>query len=191
MTTGESLGRAALLVMDVQVGVVAGHPSTTLLPAVARATTAARAHGVLVVYVTAVFREGHPDVSPRHRVYSGMIATGRLAASDPGVAIHPDVEPVDGDVVVVKKRTSAFSGSDLEIVLRSQGVTTLVLTGVRTSGVVAATLREAADRDYDLVVLEDACADVEPDVHDILLHRIFPRYATVTTADEWVAGLSR
>jgi nicotinamidase-related amidase len=183
-------GRSALLVMDVQVGVVAGHPSTTLLPAVVRAATAARRHGVLVVYVTAVFRDGHPDVSPRHRVYSGMIASGRLSASDPGVAIHPDVEPVDGDIVVVKKRTSAFTGSDLEVVLRSQGVTELILAGVRTSGVVAATLREAADRDHDLVVLEDACADVEPDVHDMLVHRIFPRYATVTTVDEWAASLA-
>ncbi len=183
--------RSALLVMDVQVGIVPGHPSPALLPALSQATHAARRNGVPVIYVVATFRDGYPEVSPRHRVYSGFVGTGRLAASDPGTAVHPDVAPQDDDVVVVKKRTSAFSGSDLEIVLRSQGVTTLVLAGVRTSGVVAATLREAADRDYHLVVLADGCADADTEVNAVLLERIFPRYATVVPTEEWTASLPR
>jgi nicotinamidase-related amidase len=65
---------------------------------------------------------------------------------------------------VVKKRVSAFSGSDLEVLLRSLDVTHLVLTGIATSGVVLSTLREAADKDYRLTVLSDGCLDGDEEV---------------------------
>jgi nicotinamidase-related amidase len=180
----------ALLVMDVQVGTVAGHPREGLLDAVGRAIAAARTADVPVIYVQALFRAGYPEVSPSSRVYSGLAAAGRLRPDDPGAAIHPDVAPEPGDVVVTKRRTSAFSGSDLQVVLRAQRIGHLVLAGVRTSGVVAATLREAADLDYDLTVLSDCCADVDGELHDMLMERLFTRYADVMTADEWAAQVS-
>jgi nicotinamidase-related amidase len=89
--------------------------------------------------------------------------------------------------VVTKRRVSAFTGSDLEVVLRSLGAGTLVLTGIATSGVVLSTLRQAADLDYRLVVLADACLDADPEVHRVLLEKVFPRQATVRTAAQWAA----
>ncbi|HEY3883138.1 MAG TPA: isochorismatase family protein, partial [Trebonia sp.] len=66
---------------------------------------------------------------------------------------------------------------------------TLVLAGISTSGVVLSTLRQAADLDYRLIVLEDACADRDDEVHRVLTGKVFPRQAVVTTADEWIAAL--
>jgi nicotinamidase-related amidase len=81
---------------------------------------------------------------------------------------------------------SAFSGSDLDVVLRSLDVDSLVLTGIATSGVVLSTLRQAADLDFGLTVLSDLCADNDPEVHRILMDKVFPRQAAVITATEWV-----
>jgi nicotinamidase-related amidase len=61
--------------------------------------------------------------------------------------VHAALGPAPGEPVVVKKRVSAFCGSDLEVLLRSLGITDLVVTGIATSGVVLSTVREAADRD--------------------------------------------
>ena len=91
--------------------------------------------------------------------------------------------PAPGDVVVTKRRVSAFTGSDLEVVLRAQGIDHLILTGIATSGVVLSTLRQAADLDYRLTVLADCCEDNDPEVHRVLLEKVFPRQATVTTSE--------
>jgi len=58
------------------------------------------------------------------------------------------------------------------------------------SGVVLSTLRQAADLDYRLTVLADACADNDPEVHRVPLEKVFPRQAVVTTSDDWAATLS-
>jgi nicotinamidase-related amidase len=120
---------------------------------------------------------------------AGAIAiggTGRFTAADPGAEIHPAVAPAADDVIVVKKRVSAFAGSDLEVVLRGLGVDSLVLTGIATSGVVLSTLRQAADLDYRLTVLADGCLDSDAEVHQVLTGKVFPRQAEVLTIAEWV-----
>jgi len=77
-------------------------------------------------------------------------------------------------VVVTKRRVSAFTGSDLEVVLRADGMDRLVLAGIATSGVVLSTLRQAADLDYRLTVLADGCLDADPEVHRVLTEKVFP-----------------
>jgi nicotinamidase-related amidase len=181
---------AALLVMDVQVGIVArfgGDPA--LLGALARAVDAARSAGLRVVYVRVAFRDGTPEVAASNRTFAAIAGQGGFAETAPQTRIHPAVAPRPGDVVVTKRRVSAFAGSDLAEVLRGGLVDTLVLTGIATSGVVLSTLRQAADLDYRLVVLEDACADADPEVHRVLTTKVFPRQAEVLTVDEWAARL--
>lgn len=90
---------------------------------------------------------------------------------------------------MVKRRVSAFTGSDLEVVLRALEVDHLVLAGIATSGVVLSTLREAADRDYRLTVLADACSDGDDEVHRVLTEKVFRRQADVVTVDAWAASL--
>jgi len=103
--------------------------------------------------------------------------------------IHPDIAPQPGDCVVTKRRVSAFSGSDLDVVLRAQAITHLALCGIATSGVVLSTLREAADKDFQLTVLADCCADGDEEVQRVLLTKVFPRQAEVLTAAAWAAAL--
>jgi nicotinamidase-related amidase len=150
---------------------------------------AARRAGVPVIYVRVAFREGLPEISRRNRTFSALAERGGFGENDPATKIHAGVAPAAGDIVVVKKRVSAFAGSDLKIVLRSLDADSLVLTGIATSGVVLSTLRQAADLDYELVVLRDGCADADPEVHRVLLEKVFPRQASVLSTDEWIAAL--
>jgi nicotinamidase-related amidase len=78
----------------------------------------------------------------------------------------------------------AFSTTDLDQQLRARGITTLILAGISTSGVVLSTIRDGADRDYRIFVLADATADFDAEVHDVLMTKIFPRQADVITVAE-------
>ena len=181
---------AALLLMDFQVGVVAGFPGSAQAVETARAALdGARRHGVPVVFVRVGFRDGAPEASPRNKAFSALAERMDMGESDPGTQVVGELEPRPDEVVVVKRRVSAFTGSDLEVVLRAAGVDHLVLSGIATSGVVLSTLREAADRDYRLTVLADACLDRDDEVHRVLTETVFPRQADVVTVDEWVTSL--
>ena len=108
----------------------------------------------------------------------------------PTTAVHDRVAPQDGDIIVRKVRVGAFSTTDLDAQLRERGVDTLILAGISTSGVVLSTVRDASDRDYRVVVLADATADPEAEVHAFLIERIFPRQADVITVAELEGLLS-
>jgi len=180
----------ALLIMDVQQGIVerfAGDEG--YLPRLAAAATTARAAGIGVIYVTVAFRAGYPEVSERNKTFAAIAGTGRFADGDPGARVHPAVAPAPGDVIVTKRRVSAFAGSDLDVLLRASGASHLVLAGIATSGVVLSTVRQAADLDYRLTVLADGCLDADPEVHQVLMQKVFPRQAEVTTIAGWTAGL--
>jgi nicotinamidase-related amidase len=179
----------ALLVMDVQNGIVNRVQDPGYVPRLARAVDGAREAGVPVLHVVVGFRPGRPEASDRNKTF-GALPPDVFTEGDPGTAIHDDVAPRPGEVVVTKRRVSAFAGSDLELVLRSGGYDHLVLTGVATSGVVLSTLRQAADLDYRLTVLADGCYDPDTEVHRVLTEKVFPRQADVTTIDDWTKSLA-
>src|ERR1700719_811826 len=184
------MASTALLVMDVQQSIVDRFADDDgYLPRLAAAAQAARGAGITVIYVVVGFRAGHPEVSERNKSFAAIAGTGRFADGDPGAAIHPAVAPAPGDIIVTKRRVSAYAGSDLEVVLRAAGTDHLVLTGIATSGVVLSTLRQAADLDYRLTVLHDGCADADPEVHRVLLDKVFPRQASVLSVGEWIEQL--
>ena len=181
----------ALLVMDVQQGIVDRFGGgDEYLPRLATAVQAGRGAGIRVIYVVVGFRAGHPEVSERNKSFAAVAGTGRFGEGDPSTAIHPDVAPAADDIVVTKRRVSAFTGSDLEVVLRAADIDHLVLTGIATSGVVLSTLRQAADLDYRLTVLADGCLDADPEVHRVLTEKVFPRQADVLSIAEWVSSRS-
>jgi nicotinamidase-related amidase len=187
---GHNSADTALLVMDIQAGTISrlGDSAPVLLEKLNGAIAAARKAGMPVIYVVVGFRKNFPEISLHNRSFGALKQGGSIyKALEEPIVIDPAVSPQEGDVVITKRRVSAFTGSDLEVVLRSFQVKHLVLSGISTSGVVLSTLREAADKDYRLTVLSDGCADPDPEVHTVLLTKVFPRQADVVTAAEWAA----
>ena len=182
----------ALLVMDVQRGIVErfADDDPGYLGRLGAAITAARAAQVPVIYVTISFRPGHPEISASNATFAAIADSGRFVSGSPATQIHPAVAPMPQDLIVIKRRVSAFTGSDLQVVLSGLGAQTLVLTGIATSGVVLSTLRQAADLDYRLIVLADACLDADAEVHRVLTEKVFPRQAAVRTVAQWAASLA-
>ena len=182
--------KPVLLVMDVQRGIVDRFADDdSYLERLSGAIAAARANAVPVVYVVVAFRAGHPEISPLNRTFAAAAAAGAYTEGSAGTEIHPAIAPGPDDPVVTKRRVSAFTGSDLEVLLRGLEADTLVLAGIATSGVVLSTLRQAADLDYRLVVLADGCLDADPEVHRVLTEKVFPRQAEVLTVAQWADRL--
>ena len=150
---------------------------------------AARDAGILVCYSATVFRPGYPEISDRNKTFSQRKASGQPAVSDPSQIIHASVKPIEGEIVVGKHRVNALYGTDLDMSLRANNVDTLVILGYATSGVVLSTTRYAADSDYRLFIVEDCCSDQDPEVHDFLTQRIFPRQADVVGSEDIIRAL--
>ncbi len=181
--------KTALLVMDVQETMVKMvKDSPHFIELLSKAIENARDKNIPVIYVVVGFRKGYPEVSPENKSFS-MIGKNKKFSFDTEEAarVYSSIAPKPGDVVVTKRRVSAFTGSDLEVVLRSLGIRRLTLAGIATSGVVLSTVREAADRDYGITVLSDGCADGDEEVHRVLMTKVFPRQADVMTIEEWIA----
>jgi nicotinamidase-related amidase len=178
--------------MDMQEGIVTRFAQTSdVLMLVSTAITAARAASIPVIYVVVAFRPGFPEISPRNKTFSAIKQQqSSLSATITAMEIHPAIAPLPTDIVVTKRRVSAFSGSDLEVVLRAQDISHLVLCGIATSGVVLSTLREAADKDYQLTILADCCVDSDEEVQRVLLSKVFPRQAEVIQSSAWMAKLN-
>jgi nicotinamidase-related amidase len=186
---------SALLVMDFQTAIVDGSAvhgfpadRESLLVRAAKVIDWARRDGIRILYVVVGFRPGYPEVSPRNKSFGIVRSSGRFVERSAGSEVHPAVAPKSGDVVVTKHRVSAFAGTDLDMILRANGIDTILLAGIATSGVVLSTVRHAADADYRVVVIADCCADPDPEVHRVLLEKVFQRQVTVVTAEEVMAA---
>ena len=162
--------RTVVLIMDFQndiVNNVAQDPQTVIKKA-SQVLAGARQVGIPVIYV----------------VHRG----GRFEEQSAGAEIHPDVSPAPGERVISKTKSGPFSTTGLDIILREMGRDTLVLMGVATSGCVLSASRWAADINYKVVVVKDACDDRDPEVHRVLTEKIFARQG-VLTAEEFLRAV--
>jgi len=183
--------KTALLVMDMQMGILGRYPhSTELTEKVANAIESARKKDITVIFVRLGFRKGFPEISTNNKMFAAIKDYVNNADLEPFMQISPNLGMLDSDIIVDKKRVSAFSGNDLEMILRSKNISHLVLTGIATSGIVLSTVREAADKDFQLTVLADGCADSDPEMHQFLTEKLFPKQALVLSIDEWTYQIS-
>jgi nicotinamidase-related amidase len=188
-----STQHTAVLAMDCQSGIVSAYlqPAEEFLARSARVLSAARKAGMMVIHVQMGFRPGLPEVSSRNKLLAAVKANPqhqRLFQGASG-AIHPTLGPEPGDIVVTKHRVSAFTGTDLEMLLRAREIETLVLFGIATSGVVLSTLLNAFDLDFRVVAISDCCADRDAEVHTALIDRFFKHRGDVITAAEFVGAV--
>lgn len=132
----------------------------------AAALAAAREAGALVGYVRVGFSADYREAPEKSPIFSGARKNGIFQLGTPGTEVHPVLAPEPGDFDIVKHRVSPFYATALEALLRAQRVERIVMCGVSTNGVVHSGAREAHDRDYEVVILEDCCAGATSDEHD-------------------------
>lgn len=130
-----------------------------LIAKTAQAIKKAREAGILVGFVRVGFTAGYPECPPASPIFSGAPAAGLFKLGAWGTEIHPELEQREGDIQVAKHRVSPFYSTGLEAALRARNITRIYCSGVSTQAVVQATVRDGHDRDYEMIVLEDAsCA---------------------------------
>ena len=179
--------KKALLVMDMQLSILesAADNPTEFINKVAKVIKSAREKQIPVIYVVLGFRNGLPEIPENNKMFMPFKNNLANRNLENWSEIHPDLTPEKNDIIVTKRRVSAFTGSDLEVVLRGMNVQHLVLTGIATSGIVLSTLREAADKDFKLTVISDCCYDRDDEVHNVLINKVFPRQAEIITLNNW------
>lgn len=173
-------GTTALVVIDLQRGIlqmpVAPHASADVLARMARLASAFRSAGSPVALVRVAFAADGGDVlkQPRDVVLAG--------AREPGwdqLAAELDVRSTD--ILITKHQWGAFYGTELDLQLRRRGVRTIVIGGISTNFGVESTARDAFERGYALVFVEDAMAGVSSEAHAFACQTIFPRLGRVRT----------
>lgn len=183
----QNIEKTAMLVMDMQSSILGNLPDAKgVIENVREAIGKAREKKIPVIYVRVGFRKGAPEVNMKNKAFVQRKKSGAFENPEEWMKIEPSLMPHEDDIIVTKRRVSAFTGSDLEVVLRAQAIGHIILLGVATSGVVLSTLREAADKDYKITVLADCCADADEEVHRILMTKVFPRQAEVLRLEEWI-----
>jgi nicotinamidase-related amidase len=206
-----NLRHAALLVIDMQrdflepggFGDMLGNDVSMLRRAIEpnrRLLEAWRAAGLVVIHT----REGHsPDLSDlpaaKHARSRGALGIGDvgpmgriLTRGEPGHDIIPELYPAAGEPVIDKPGKGAFYATELQALLQARGVAQLVVTGVTTEVCVNTTVREANDRGYECLVLEDCCASYFQEFHDIGLRMIAAQgaiFGWVGRSDDVIASL--
>lgn len=138
-----------------------------------------------VVFTTVVYRE-----DSQARVFRRRIAALNVLTPDSKwVQVDPRLDRQPGDELIEKQWASAFHGTDLDARLRAQGVDSLVVTGLTTSGCVRATVVDGLQYDYPVVVAREAVGDRNSEAHRANLHDMHAKYADVMSVDEILALL--
>lgn len=150
----------------------------------AAAIAKARAAGVQIGFIRVGFSDDYRECPSNSPIFSGARRNNIFKLGTWGTEVHPSLAPQPHDFDIVKHRVSPFYATSLEAILRANGVERIVICGVSTNGVVHSGAREAHDRDYEVVILEDCCAGVTPDEHN---HAIacLERYATIIPSTEF------
>lgn len=189
-----NLARTAVLAMDCQSGIVSMYAKDAkeFLSKASDILRAARGANMPIIHVQVGFRPGLPEVSSRNKLFAAIKSSVQHQQLFQGAAgaIHSALGPDPNDIVVTKHRISAFTGTDLEMILRAKEIETLALFGIATSGVVLSTLLDACDADYNVIVIADCCADIDAELHEVLLKSLYPKRGEVSTAAEFIRAIA-
>jgi len=194
MTTNELAidpATSILLLMDFQNGILANYPDAApgLISRASDMLSWARSTGVHVGFVRVAFEDSdYESVPDTNKMFSALAASRRFPAADVSSQVIDELAPLSSEPIFRKVRVGAMSTTDMHDTLAKKGITTLILGGIATGGVVVSTVRDAADKDYRIVVIKDMCHDADPDIHTVLTEKLFPRQASVATASEFIAA---
>lgn len=179
-------GRPAIVVVDFSYGFTDQQYATasdmsSQINRTRSLTDFARSAGFPVIYTTIAFQPGELPMLPWLKKATGMAALvegTRLVEIDTTTGITPE------DVVVVKKGASAFHATNLSVLLSAAGADTVIVTGATTSGCVRATVVDAVQEGFHVLVPRDCCADRAASPHEASLYDMDQKYADVTSSDD-------
>jgi nicotinamidase-related amidase len=182
----------ALVVIDLQQGILAGGERDPYSPAQVLERSAAMARamrraGGLVVLVRVAFAKDYGDTLKQPVDAPAQRPEGGLPAEWSQLAPELDLQPTD--LVITKRQWGAFYGTGLELELRRRGVTTIVLCGIATSYGVESTARDGWERGFDIVFAEDAMTSSPPGAHKFAVETVFPRIGRVRSTEQVIAAL--
>ena len=156
--------KSALLIIDMtnafldKNGPVPVAGGIDLIPGLNKLREAARKKALLTIFTTMAYHEDGCDLGVERVFHPEVQRTRTLRIGTPDVEFYRDIQSGGGDVIVVKPRYSAFIGTELDLILRSHGIDTLIIGGVLTNVCCESTAREARMRDYKVIFLSDGTA---------------------------------
>ncbi|MBI2954514.1 MAG: cysteine hydrolase [Chloroflexi bacterium] len=163
--------KTAVVVVDMQNDFVKpGAPvevadARAMIPRLNQLLDLCRDKGISVIYIRHVLRGDGSDVGRLGDIHPYIREGRALCVGTENVEIYEDIQPKPGDLIVVKSRYSAFHGTDLEAILRTREIDTIILAGTVTNTCCESTARDAFSRDYKLIFLSDGCATHDwPDI---------------------------
>jgi nicotinamidase-related amidase len=188
-----------LLLQECQKGVVgelsalpdmAAAARKDMIPNVVRLVAAARRCGVKVVHATAAHQRGMWGANRNARVFKGVLKSPvKLIVGNESVEVLDDIGVDDDDILFVRQHgLSPMQGTELDSLLRNEGVRSIVLAGVSANIAIPNTTFDAVNLGYQVIIPRDAIAGTPPDYVDQVLAHSLSYVATITTTDEVVAG---
>lgn len=181
----------ALILIDLQKGIArfdtAPHTSAAVIANADRLAKACRTVGSTVVLVRVAFAADGSD-----RVQTRIDAKPpAMTLSADWSEIVPEIGPGPGDIVVTKRQWGAFYGTDLELHLRRRAIRTILLGGISTNFGVESTARDAYERAFEIVFVEDAMASMDGAMHEFAIRSIFPRLGIVRSTANALEALAK
>ena len=153
---------------------------------------ASREKGILVVYINASHRPGYPEISPRHSLNSRSIAkTEGLIRGSWGAEVIDQLKPLADDIIIYNYSHSAFSYTELDLILRNKSIIDIVLSGLVTNWIVESTARDAACRGYNIYTLSDCCQSFTDEMHNWSLTNILSVIGSIIDSKTYIASLQR
>jgi len=178
----------ALIVIDLQRGIVARqaapHSASEVVERCARLADAFRERNALVVLVHVAFADERERLKPEA---DSAAPSGPMPPE--WSEIVPEIGPRSGDVIITKRQWGAFYGTALDLQLRRRGIRTLVYGGIATNFGVESTARDAYERGFEQVFVEDAMSGLTADAHQFAISTIFPRMGRVRSTEDVLAAI--
>nr|WP_082928336.1 isochorismatase family cysteine hydrolase [Cupriavidus gilardii] len=180
--------KTALLVMHYQTDILELFPSVapTLLANTRTLCDAARDKGISVYFAKFHFSPGYPEVSPLNKNGQGVKQLGLFVEDQ----ISPELGRQADEPIIIAHRASVFFGTDLQVRLSAQGIDTLIMVGIASTGVMLSSIAYASDADFRLFTVKDCCYDPDQVVHDHLFATAFESRTTVLTLADALALLA-
>jgi nicotinamidase-related amidase len=155
------------------------------------ALRASRERGVFVAYVNVGHRKGYPEMAANPApLATALIKSNAFIRGTWGAEVIEELEPREDEVEIINCSTSAFIYTELDLLLRNRGITTVILTGLATNWVVESTARDAFNRGYCVWTLSDCCNSSSKEAHDYCLKNTLPMLGVVCDSRTYIEAIS-